>query len=248
MSGSASKTPQSRGELYEKPHLVVDFKPIEEAKLLLEECEAFITLSNQSLVVLPFPGLSRIRKWREKRRDDQLATLYSSLQKRILDSERILRQMIGEIVEKKRALRLQGKYLIARLDSCMTFNCDMLSQSDNPVVDIRATVNNLSSASVQVKSMMVFNNEVLRQKSVQAVRHGKTFMPWTKRAPVNRALTEAELCADEDHPVLQRRLHDLREVCEVDSFDLTVFDHIIGAREVYGVSGEFFRITRDVYE
>jgi hypothetical protein len=201
-----------KGEAYEKPHLIIDFKPIEEAEILLEDCNAFTTQASQNMMVIPFPGLTRIRKWRAKRRDDQLSAMYESLQPRVQESERILRKMIGEVVEKKRALRMQARHLLSRLDACITFNCDMLSLSDTPVVEIRAIVNNLSSASVAVKSMMVFNNEVLRQRNMQSAKQSKSFVPWTKRSAINKPLSENELNTDADHPSLVKRLHELREV------------------------------------
>ena len=94
----------------------------------------------------------------------------------------------------------------------MQHNNEMLGNSEEPVNEIRELVNSLSGASVTVKSMMVFNNEILRQRNAAQIRQGKSFIPWAKRPALARPVSEAELAADGDHPVLLKRLNDLRKV------------------------------------
>lgn len=196
--------------------LDVDLAPMGEADALIDSCEEFISQSGQELVVLPFPALSRIRNWRAKQRDNRLSLMYESLQPRVQDLERRLRSMIGDIVEKKRALRTQAHYHEARLQACMQYNNDLLLDSEAPINEIRELVNNLAGASVSVKSMMVFNNELLRQRNAAAVKQGKSFIPWAKRPSAVRPVSENELAADADHPVLKRRLDEIRKVASSD--------------------------------
>jgi hypothetical protein len=143
-------------ETYEKPHSLVDFEAINNAKKLYLECENFMLNMNDDGDI-PVDGLfsqlSRLRTSKAKRRDEFLETNFKRLQIEIKDQENILRNLlgwlsilrclklsdffiskissyyivsnnnnhlmtVGDIVDKKKALRLQGKHLQARLEAC----------------------------------------------------------------------------------------------------------------------------------
>lgn len=189
----------------------VDFRVIEEADLLLEDCESFLVQAQTNMKALPFSAFSTIRNWRAKRRDNQLYNLYELLRPRIKDAENNLRAIIGEVAEKKNALRLQARYLQIRLDSCICYNKEILDNMNNPADDLRGVVNRLTVESSYVKSMVTFNSDLLRQRNVESVNRGKSLVPWSAKNLVARQVTEADLMNDPDHSSLLQRLRMLRE-------------------------------------
>ncbi len=207
--------PPSNGDVYTGETMFeCDFTPIDEVDNLLNDCNEFLSQSKSELVIIPFSPFSRVRNWRMKRRDNKLFEVYDLLIPRIKNSEKSLRQLIGEIVEKKNALRLQGRHLIARLNSCIKFNRDMSEQISIPEEDFRNTIKQLSDQSAIVKSMMSFNQEVLRLKNVESISKGKTFISWSSRTAMTKPMSDAELAQDSDHPTLTMYLGSLRELRE----------------------------------
>lgn len=200
---------------YERPVIVLDIKPVKDADSLVNECEAFIlTLRNQNQAVesTRFPTLQHFRySWITKTNENQNATNYENLRIKIYDAEKVLRGMLLGIIEKKSILKTQARFLITRLNSCLDYQSNLLSDADKPVTELRAIVDNLANESSHVKIMVVFNNEVIRQKNVQTVRQGKTYIPWTKKRNAN-VVSEEDLSKDDDYPVLHHRLHKLRTV------------------------------------
>lgn len=211
-------------------HLLVDFTSIDAADKLLGECEAFIDHSQEDIGALPenipFPILSRVsqgvKSWRTKRRDTKLVQDLENLLPRIVQNEKSLRNIMGEVVEKKAALRLQARYLEVRLESCIEHNKDLLSQTNEPLDSLRAEVNVLSEKSAVIKAMMTFNKEVLRIRNVEKISKGQSFVRWGQSAkPQKASVTEADLAKDADHPVLEAHLVALREVCgEVITYEM----------------------------
>ena len=195
--------------------LVIDETPIEEADILLQECEIFLSQSKQNILSLPFQAFSRIRNWRQKRRGSKLYTVYESLVPRIRDSEKQLRMLLGDVVEKKNALKIQGRYLQVRLDSCIKFNQEKLIESSKPLDHLRFMVNKLSTESTFVKCMVSFNHEILRLKNIESVSKGKSFVPWPSRGAMSRPVTDNDLAADSDHTILVNKLNGLREVSKL---------------------------------
>ncbi len=196
-------------------HLLVDYKPIQEADELLAECEQYIEDSKSEVFTLPFASFSRvaanIKAWRTKRKDSKLLTTYHQLQPRILTAEKNLRAVIGEVVEKKGILRLQAKHLQSRLEKCVAHNQSLLRASDGPLEDTRNFVNTLSSESTILKEMMNFNTEVLRLKKLEEHTKNLSVMRWGKPRH-NRQVPEPELNKDDDHNLLEARLLTFRDV------------------------------------
>lgn len=194
-------------------HLLVDFKPIEDADKLLVQCEGFIQQA-QNGGNMSFGAFPRFRNWRTKKRDSKLVSMYATLQPKVVEAEQILRGIIGEVVEKKVALRLQARHLQVRLDACILYNKTILERSDGPLENLRGYVNALSGQSAELKSMILFNKEVLRIKHVESISKGKTFVRWggTKQTVKKRNITDAELAADTDHQAIELQLSQLRQV------------------------------------
>eukprot|EP01038_Epipyxis_sp_PR26KG_P010107 gene10107-13583_t len=194
-------------------HLLVDFKPIEDADQLLGECEVFTVQAKQGMISLPFT-IPSLKNWRTKRRDNKLMIMYDNLYPRVLAAEKVLRNIIGEVVEKKIALRTQAKYLQIRLQTCIKFNRDILSISENPLEDMREFVNKLSNESATLKTMILFNKEILRIKNIESISKGKSFVRWGPKPSMKKNVTEADLANDRDHQMIQLRLEQLRQVRE----------------------------------
>lgn len=204
-------------------HLLVDFKPIEEAEALLEECEQYIQQTKTALFTLPFvPAFSRVaagvRMWRTKRRDNKLIQIYNELQPRVVATEKSLRKIIGEVVEKKGALRVQARHLQVRLEACIKHNKMLLEQSEGPLEELRGIVNKLSGESTALKDMITFNKEVLRIKNVEQISKGQNFVRWGSKPNKKKSVMEVDLKQDPDHTVIETKLVTIREVREVPSF------------------------------
>jgi hypothetical protein len=188
---------------------------------LIEECNNFINEVKsipppspvaESGSVFNGPAAQKFRAWRTKRRDEKLLVSYTSLLPRIKDGEDYLRDLIIHTVEKKLALRDQAKHLKSRLDSCIKHNEHYVEKHGAVIENMRSTVNSLSTESSLVKAMVAFNAELVRQRVVQNIRHGRSFVSWGSRAVLLRPISEQELAEDEDHPQLMARLNAVREV------------------------------------
>lgn len=199
-------------------HLLVDFKPIEEADQLLVECDRYIEETKQEMFVLPFmPAFSliasNVRAWRNKRRDSRLMSMFSVLQPRIVNTEKTLRNILGEVVEKKIALRMQAKHLQARLEACITYNKDLLKGTDKPLEETRHYVEMLSNESKLLKDMMVFNKEILRMQAIE--KHQKApAQRWghQHRRGGGNVIGDVEFANDPEHKSIEERLVKFREV------------------------------------
>lgn len=55
---------------------------------------------------------------------------------------------IGDVVEKKNALRVQAKYLTVRLSTCLQHNKQLLDESESPMEELRAQISALSNESI----------------------------------------------------------------------------------------------------
>ena len=207
-------------------HMLVDFRPIEEADTLLEECKQYIDEAQQELYVVPFaPTFTRfvtnVRQWRMKRKDARLQTVYEALLPRVATCEKELRAIIGDVVEKKGALRLQARHLQVRLNVCVTHNHELLLKSDHPLDETRGYVNLLSDEQTALKQMLVFNAEVNRLKAAEANAKKQQAMRWTgfgkNRQNHNmnnkkNAETAAADLKDEHHGAIEQRLKTCRTV------------------------------------
>lgn len=194
------------------------FQPIEDADKLLEECNSFVEERDADLYQVPFASFSRVaagvRNWRAKQRESKLSVTYNSLVPRILEQEKALRQIIGEVVEKKKSLRLQARYLQVRLNTCLEVNKNLLLETDGPLQEIRSHVDNLSEEAVRLKEMSIFNREILRLKLLSTNRRNKPFMGWgnnSKQKPKTQ-VTESDLAEDTDHTMIGLRLECLRQL------------------------------------
>lgn len=197
--------------------MLVDFKPIEDADKLLEECEQFMTQTKAILFTLPFvPAFSRVaagvRNWRSKRRDNKLILTYETLQPRVVATEKILRKIIGEVVEKKTALRLQARHLQVRLEACIFHNKVLLEESNIPLEELRSIVNKLSGESTSLKDMITFNREVLRIRNVEQISKGQNFVRWGSKPTKKKSSAETDIKQDTDHGLIESKLITIREV------------------------------------
>jgi hypothetical protein len=140
--------------------------------------------------------------------------MYDSLAPRVKKSENKLRSIIGEVVEKKTALRLQAKHLQLRVEACIEHNRYNLEKSIVPVDEFRAVVDDLTNVSSIIKSMVLFNNEILRQKNIEASSKGKAIIPWAgkKRGHGATTVSQADLDADPHHSSMFERLLDIRDL------------------------------------
>lgn len=193
------------------------FKPIEDADKLLEECNLFIQEREADMVVLPFAAFSRVaagvRNWRAKQRDAKLSVTYSTLLPRLLETEKTLRKIIGDVVEKKKSLRLQARYLQVRLNTCLQVNKDLLMETETPLEDIRSVIDRLSDESVRLKEMSVFNREILRLRLLSKNKRNKPYAGWgnSKQKP-KTTVTESDLANDDDHSHIGFKLDGLRQL------------------------------------
>jgi hypothetical protein len=200
---------------YSGIQFLVDFKPIEEADILLSECEKFIKEAKLEPLVIPYvPPFAiiaqNIRSWRLKRRDSRLNTTYDALQPRIASCERTLRRIIGEVVEKKTVLRLQARQLLSRLDECVKYNKDLLGSTDAPLAEARMFVNVLSNESSISKVMVNFNKEIVRLKASQEMSKSPALLRWGMQK--SKGWIEVDYGKDEDHMIMEVKLLQYREV------------------------------------
>lgn len=139
--------------------------------------------------------------------------MYENIQPRVVATEKTLRKIIGEVVEKKGALRLQARHLHVRLEACIKHNKQLLAASDGPLEELRSIVNQLSGESTALKDMITFNKEVLRIRNVEEISKGQNFVRWGARpAAKKKNNAEADLRSDADHGVIEAKLVTIREV------------------------------------
>ena len=198
-------------------HQLVDFSPIQEADQILEECQIFLQQAGDTSFAL-FPLLTRVqtvKNWRMKRRDNRLISVYETLYPRIIASEKKLRQIMGDVVEKKSEIRNQARHLQARLQACIRHNKANLQTTEGPVDELRLLINKLSGESAVMKEMIEFNKELLRFGTVEKVSKGQSFVRWggaASKAPAKKVITESELQKDDTHPEIESKLVALRKV------------------------------------
>lgn len=211
-------------------HLLVNFKPIEDADQLLEDCKSYIDETQTELYLVPFaPSFSRlvsnVRQWRMKRKDSRLQAVYDGLLPKVLTCEKELRTIIGEVVEKKGALRTQARHLQIRLNSCVAHNQDLLNDTDAPLEDTRTYVNILSDEQTYLKQMLTFNAEVNRLKASEANAKKQQALRWgglsakNKLQQANAAKMKKNGSADgladikdEEHQAIEQKLKFCRTV------------------------------------
>jgi hypothetical protein len=219
MTEVAIPAPAGSGNSY-GVHLLVDFRPINEADQLLDECRQYIEETQQELYVVPFaPSFSRlvsnVRQWRMKRKDAKLQTVYETLLPKVGACEKELRAIIGDVVEKKSALRMQARHLQVRLHACIQHNQEQLTSSDAPLEETRSYVNLLSDEQTNLKQMLVFNAEVNRLKAAEANAKKQQAMRWgglTKNRNIKKATDAANEVKDEHHSDIEHRLKTCRTV------------------------------------
>lgn len=207
-------------------HLLVDFSAIEEADRLLEEGEAFLQqAANSPLFAFPIVGrVAGAMSWRARRKDSKLLSAYQTLHPRVLDGEKKLRNILGEVVEKKAVLRIQARHLQCRLISCVEHNKKLLKQSEEPMEELRDVIDVLSGESSVLKEMIEFNKELLRFGQYERILRGqgplvgqpsRGFMyqqPAYRQRPETQTLTDQDLMTDDIHPDIETRLIVMRKV------------------------------------
>lgn len=213
----------TRREEFGKPVIFVDTKPVKDAEVVISECESLISSINQigggqlSPVVPPSSGGFQLfqphsKTTKNRAHSSQIIANYDKLQPKILDAEKVLRGQLLLIIDKKSVLRTQAKQIVTRLISCIDFQNSLLAKSDIPIQELRDVVNDLANESANVKTMVTFNMELLRLKTTQSVRQGKTVMSWARKRNANQGPSDEDLAKDPEHQELHHRLHQLRSV------------------------------------
>jgi hypothetical protein len=131
------------------------------AEELLVECNglyAELQLAQQELSFVFF------KKLRQQRRDNKLFSHYEAVVPKIKVFEKLLRSLIGTIVDKKNLLRSQSNYLQIRISSCRDYNNKKLDEANKPVVEARRLLNVLLDELSVYKSMSAFNDEIVLMK------------------------------------------------------------------------------------
>jgi len=234
MENSSSSFPSSsllhpnsnltRREEFGKPIIFIDTKPVKDAEFVISECESLMTLIHQHTnnnALSPTSSSSggfhqmfhsHTKPIKNLAYSAQITTLYDKLQPKISDAEKILRGLLLVIIDKKAVLRTQAKQIVTRLIACIDFQNSLLLKSDIPIQGLRDVVNDLANESANVKTMVAFNVELLRLKTVQSARQGKTVMSWARKKNANQGPSDEDLARDPEHQELHRRLHQLRSV------------------------------------
>lgn len=153
----------------------------------------------------------RLRNWRIRRQDSAITTSFESLFPRLVKSVEDTTILASEIDEKTVALWDQACVLKIRLNACICHNTEYLANKAGMVEEMRRVVDALSAYSTEIKSMITFNVEVIRQRLVQTVSQGRSFVSWGSRAMLMRPISETELGEDRDHNFLMQKLRFIRE-------------------------------------
>jgi len=148
------------------------------ADSLLVECEAYMAEVKTQLITLPFSAFSRIKSWRVKRRDDRLCALYDALQPRIHSLEQALRKIIDDAVEKKSLLRISAGSVYMDLEEYIGFSQEKLAASEPLVGKLRDFVDSITTESSSLKSMVSFDQEILRQQLQETIVKNCYAQPW----------------------------------------------------------------------
>jgi hypothetical protein len=153
----------------------------------------------------------RLRQWRIRRQDSQITATFDSLFPRLVRAVEETTILASEVDEKTIALRDQAYALKVRLNACICYNTEYLANKSGLVEEMRRVVDMLSAYSTEIKSMITFNVEVIRQRLVQSVSQGRSFVSWGNRAMLMRPISETELGEDADHSFLMAKLRFVRE-------------------------------------
>ena len=184
---------------------------LDETNELMEKLKAAETLRRSEPPTLFNLQPVRLRNWRIRRQDSQITTSFDSLFPRLVKAVEETTIVSSEIDEKTIALRDQAAVLKIRLNACMCYNTEYLANRSGMVDEMRLIVDMLSAYSTEIKAMITFNIEVIRQKLVQSVSQGKGFVSWGSRSMLMRPISESELGDDADHVYLMQKLRFIRE-------------------------------------
>lgn len=182
-----------------------------ETEELMEKLRTAETLRKSELPSLFNLQPVRLRNWRIRRNDSQITIGFESLFPRLLKAVEDTTILASEIDEKTIALRDQACVLKVRLNACICYNTEYLANKSGMVEEMRRVVDMLSAYSAEIKIMITFNVEVIRQKLVQSVSQGRQFVTWNSRAMLMRPISETELGEDADHIFLMSKLRFIRE-------------------------------------
>jgi hypothetical protein len=185
---------------------------VAEADALMERLRASETFKKSEVPTIFNLQPVRIRNWRIKRQDLALSTSFDALLPKLKDAVEKTTVTCSIIDERAVVLREQALFLTARLRSCVDYNTDYLLKKANVLEEMRQVIDRLSANSASIKAMITFNVEVIRQKLVQSVGQGRSFMSWGNRAMLLRPISESELGEDPDHSFLIQKLKLIREV------------------------------------
>lgn len=153
----------------------------------------------------------RLRNWRIRRQDTLITSSFDSLFPRLVKAVEETTISASEIDEKTVALRDQASVLKVRLNACICYNTEYLATKSDMVEEMRRVVDELSAYSTDIKAMITFNIEVIRQRLVQSVSQGRSYVSWSNRAMLMRPISETELGQDPDHSFLMQKLRLIRE-------------------------------------
>ncbi len=184
-----------RGSIYTKTDIVMDTTEriveslLSETDELLEKVKAAEELRKKELPSLFTLQPRRLRNWRIQRQGSAITSTYESLFPRLTKAVENSSSLMLDINEKTGALGDQAKTLKVRLCSCIGYNAEYLSTKGNMVDELRQIVDTLSAYSSDIKAMITFNVEVIRQKLVQSVSQGRSFVSWGNRAMLMRPIS-----------------------------------------------------------
>jgi len=159
---------------------------ISDCDALLAECDSYCSEASQqssSSTILPRNAFTNsIRNWREKRRDEVLTAKHDALQPRMVNIEAQLRGVIGEVATQKDEYRNKGKALAVRLEACLEVNRHRAESTEALVVELRQVVDDITGESSVVKSMVAFNQDILRQRANEVAVNDRHLAPWAMRS------------------------------------------------------------------
>ena len=126
-------------------------------------CLLSVADAKTELLKLPFSPFTRIINWRERRKDDRLSAVMEALAPQLTDAERSLRELMVQVMERKETVRRVADECFAQLTACVTFTNKGLAHSE-PIVDgLRDLVDAITQETLQLKNMVVFNTDLVKQ-------------------------------------------------------------------------------------